>query len=34
VCGTADELQRSVQNSQELVDRIQQKAFSAPKGNP
>jgi hypothetical protein len=34
VCGTAEDIQRSVQNSQEFADKLQQKAFIAPKGSP
>ena len=34
VCGTAAEIERSTQNSQELASRIQQKAFVKAPGNP
>jgi hypothetical protein len=34
VCGTAAEIERSTENSQELANRIQQKAFVKAPGNP
>lgn len=34
VCGTYEEIQRSIQNSQELATRIQQKAYVKANGNP
>lgn len=34
VCGTAAEIERSTQNSQELAERIQTKAYTKANGNP
>lgn len=34
VCGSAEEIELSTRNSQELANRIQQKAFSKPPGSP
>lgn len=34
VCGTAADIERSTQNSQELAERIQTKAYVNAKGNP
>jgi len=34
VCGTFEEIERSIQNSQELATRIQQKAYVKANGNP
>ena len=34
VCGTIEDIERSIQNSQELASRIQQKAFVKAPGSP